>query len=53
MLTLIITIRKEVADQTEANVIYDIVKQKALEYPEVTISGHTSNHFAQETTPEE
>lgn len=53
MLTVVITIMREVADQVEANVFYDIAKEKALEYPNVRISGLTSNHFAQETSAEE
>lgn len=52
MLMVVITIRKEVADQVEANVLYNKAKQQVEDVPGVTISGHTSNHFAQETTPE-
>lgn len=52
MLTVVITITREVADQVEANVFYDIAKEKALEYPDVKIHGHTTNHFATETSPD-
>ncbi len=49
---VIVTIRKEVETQDEANAFYAILKQKADEYPKVSIAGHTANHFAQEVTPE-
>ncbi|GAH53425.1 unnamed protein product, partial [marine sediment metagenome] len=45
---LIITLRKEVADRDEARAIYDLVKQKMTDRPDVTISGHCSNHFDME-----
>jgi len=42
---LIITLRKKVADQPEAQQIYEFVKQKLESRPDVTISAHCSNHF--------
>jgi len=42
---LIITLRKEVADQTEAQQIYEFVRQKLESRPKVKISAHCSNHF--------
>lgn len=42
---VIITLRKEVADKTEARVIYDLVKQKLQDRPDIEVSGHCSNHF--------
>lgn len=42
---LIVTLRKEVADATEARTIYDIIKVKMTDRPDVKVSGHCSNHF--------
>ena len=42
---LIITLRKEVADRNAARAIFDIVKQKMADCPDVTVTGHCSNHF--------
>lgn len=42
---VIITARKEVADAAAARAIYDLVKQKMADRPDVTITGHCSNHF--------
>lgn len=42
---LIITLRKEVADRDEGRLIYDLVKQKLEDRPDVQVSGQVSNHF--------
>ncbi|MBA7543665.1 hypothetical protein ES705_36002 [subsurface metagenome] len=42
---IIITLRKDVADAPEARAIYDLVKQKMADKPEITVTGHCSNHF--------
>lgn len=42
---VIITARKEVADIAEARTIYDWVKTKLTDRPDVEITGHASNHF--------
>lgn len=42
---LVITLRKEVADREEGRTIYDVVKQKMADRPDVTVNGHVSNHF--------
>ncbi len=42
---VIITARKEVADVTEARSIYDWIKTKLADRPEVEINGQASNHF--------
>lgn len=47
---LVITLRKEVADQPEAERIYELVKQKLKDRPDIKLTGHCSNHFA---VPEE
>lgn len=51
MMMVVITIRKEVADQTEADNFYATIKSKADEQPNVTLTGHTANHFAEDVTP--
>lgn len=40
-----ITARKEVADVTEARTIYDWVKNKLADRPDVEIHGQANNHF--------
>jgi len=45
---LTITLRKEVPDREAGKVIYDLVKQKLQERPDITITGHVSNHFDME-----
>ena len=42
---LTITLRKEVADATEGRTIYDLVKQKMADRPDVEIHGMVDNHF--------
>lgn len=47
---LTITIRKPVSDADQAQLIYDIVKQRLSDRPDLKLSGHCSNHY---DTPEE
>lgn len=42
---IIITLRKEVPDQAAARAIYDLVKQKLQDRPDIELNGHCSNHF--------
>jgi len=42
---LIITLRKEVPDRETGKAIYDLVKQRMEDRPDVKIGGHVSNHF--------
>lgn len=42
---IIITARKEVADAAEARTIYEVVKQKLADRPDIQLTGHCSNHF--------
>ncbi len=42
---VIITARKEVPDRDTARAIYDLVKQRMADRPDVVITGHFSNHF--------
>lgn len=42
---LVITLRKEVPDIERAREIYDLVKERMSDRPDVIVSGHASNHF--------
>lgn len=42
---LIITVRKEVPDRETGRATYDLVKTKLADRPDLTVSGHVSNHF--------
>jgi len=42
---IVITLRREVPDRDTARIIYDLVKTKMADRPDVEISGHCSNHF--------
>jgi len=42
---VIITARKEVADRDVARAVYDTVKQKLADRPDIELTGHFSNHF--------
>ena len=42
---LTITLRKEVADRDEGSAVFELVKQKLADRPEITVTGHITNHF--------
>lgn len=42
---IIITLTKEVPDREAGRAIYDLVKQKLADRPDITVNGHVSNHF--------
>lgn len=42
---LVITLRKEVPDREAGIVIYDLVKSRLADRPDVEVSGHLTNHF--------
>lgn len=42
---LVITLRKEVPDRESGKAIYDIVKERLADRPDVEIKGHVTNHF--------
>jgi len=48
---LIITLRKEVPDRDAGRQIFDLVRERLADRPDVEISGHVSNHFDFETEP--
>lgn len=45
---LVITLRKKVADREEGKQIYELVKQKLEDHPDVKVTGHVTNHFENE-----
>lgn len=45
---LVITLRKEVADRNEGEQIYELVKQKLADQPDVKVTAHVTNHFGDE-----
>lgn len=45
---LVITIRREVADQPEAEALYEVVKQRLADRPSLELTGHCTNHFTDE-----
>lgn len=49
---LVVTIRKDVADRDEGEALYELVKQRLADRPNVKISGHVTNHFEQSPPPE-
>lgn len=42
---IVITLRKVVVDRDAGRAIYDLVKQRFADRPDVKINGHVSNHF--------
>lgn len=42
---LVITLRKEVPNKEAGRTIFDLVKQKMTDRPDITVTGHVSNHF--------
>jgi len=49
---VIITARKEVPDRPTARAIYDTVKAKLADNPDIIVSGQFSNHFDLDAEPE-
>jgi len=45
---VIVILRKEVPDRESGRAIYDLVKTRLEDYPDVAISGQISNHFEDE-----
>ncbi|GAH18480.1 unnamed protein product [marine sediment metagenome] len=42
---LVIVLRKEVPDRDTGKAIYDLVKERMADKPDVQVNGHVSNHF--------
>ncbi len=45
---LVITLRKEVPDRDAGKAIFDLVKQRMEDRPDVIVTGHVTNHFVLE-----
>ena len=45
---LVITLRKEVPDREAGKIVFDLVKLRMVDHPEVIITGHVTNHFSLE-----
>lgn len=48
---LVITLRKEVPDRAAARILFDIVKTRMADRPDVTLTGHCTNHFDLDEEP--
>jgi len=42
---VVITARKEVESREAARTVFDVVKAKLVDRPDIEITGHFSNHF--------
>ena len=42
---VVITLRKEVPDRETGRAIYDLVKSRLEDRPDVEINGHVTNHY--------
>ena len=42
---VIITLRKEIEDRVEGRAVFDLVKQRLEDKPNITVRGLCSNHF--------
>ncbi len=49
---LVITLRKDVADQAEGQQVCELVKQKLEDHPDIKVDGHITNHFTESEEPQ-
>jgi len=42
---LVITLRKSVTDAPEGRAIFDLVRQRLADRPEIIVTGQVANHF--------
>ncbi|MBA7653709.1 hypothetical protein ES703_61566 [subsurface metagenome] len=45
---LTITLRKEVPDSESGKYLYNLVKERLNDHPEVEVKGHVTNHYDEE-----
>jgi len=45
---LVITLRKDVADRDAGKEIFELVKGKLADRPDIIVTGHVTNHFEPE-----
>ena len=50
-MSLIITLRREVPDRETGKQIFDMVKERLSDRPDVIVTGHVTNHFDLEESP--
>lgn len=48
---LVVTLRCPVPDRQTGHDLYELVKQRVADHPEVKVSGHLTNHFDTQETP--
>lgn len=51
VMQIVITARKEVPDRDQARIIFDLVKARLADRPDIILAGHCTNHF--ESEPEQ
>lgn len=44
-MNLVITLRKEVPNREAGEEIFELVKQRMIDRPDVKVTGHVTNHF--------
>ncbi|MCK5607233.1 hypothetical protein KAR91_35445 [Candidatus Pacearchaeota archaeon] len=42
---LVVTARKEVPDREAGRIVYEHIKQKLADRPDIELSGHVTNHY--------
>lgn len=47
----VITLRKEVPDETTARLLLDVIKQRMADRPDVTVTGHFTSRFDLDEEP--
>jgi len=52
IMQIVITLRKEVPDRDAGRAIFDLIKTRLEDRPDIIIAGHVSNHFMDEGDPE-
>ena len=48
---VVITLRKLVPDRETGRLLFDLVKERLTDRPDIGISGHVTNHFNLEEIP--
>ncbi len=51
-MNLVITLRKDVPDREAGEAIYELVKQKLEDRPDIKVTGHVTNHFPESEEPQ-
>jgi len=45
---VVVTLRKEVPDREAGEIIYELVKLKLADRPDIIVAGHVTNHFVED-----